>query len=116
VPLRRREVEHVGHEPVDSVGGEASRRIGTHARGIAALIGGDRVIAGRAEGGHLLPPGVARLGIAVEQEHERTIRRSRHLGGELSLGSLDGLEHTQSRAMTDVAKSSMTRYCRFRGG
>jgi hypothetical protein len=92
VSVHCREVEHVGHEPVDAVGGEAGRRSGTHARGIAALIGGDRVIAGRGESGHLLPPRVPRLGIAVKQEHEGSLRRSRHLGGELPFGSADDVD------------------------
>jgi len=96
VPVLRCEVEHVGHEPVDAVGGEAGRRIGTHARGIAALIGGDRVIAGRGESGHLLPPRVPRLGIAVKQEHEGSLRRSRHLGGELPFGSADGVDQLRA--------------------
>ena len=96
VPVRRREVEHVGDKPVDVVGGEAGGRIGAYARGIAPLVGGHRAIAGRPEGGHLLPPRVARLGIAVKQEHERSLRRSRHLGGELSLGSANGVDHLRA--------------------
>ena len=115
VAARRGEIEHVGDEPIDAVRSKP-RRIRTDARRVAALIWGDRAIARGAEGGHLLAPRMPRLRIPVEEEHERSVDPARALRGEDSLGSLDGVEHAQSRAMTDSAKSSITRHCRLSGG
>src|SRR5215813_5560426 len=115
VAARRGEIQHVGHEPVDTVGGEP-RRIGAHAGRVAALVGSDRAIARGAEGGDLLAPRVPRLRIPVEEEHERSVGGAGALHGEEALGSADGLQHAQSRAMTKSAKSSITRYCRLSGG
>src|SRR5262249_12163544 len=115
VAARRGEIQHVGHQPVDAVGSEA-RRIRADAGRVAALVGSDRAIARGAEGGDLLAPRVAGLRIPVEEEHERSVGGACALRGEEALGSADGLRHPQSRAMTESAKSSITRYCRLSGG
>jgi len=115
VAARRGEIQHVGDEPIDAVGGE-SRRIGADAGRVAALVGSDRAIARDAESGDLLAPRVAGLRIPVEEEHERSVGRACALRGEEALGSADSLQHDQSRAMTESAKSSITRYCRLSGG
>src|SRR5262249_17255509 len=115
VAARRGEIQHVGNEPIDAVGSEP-RRIGSDAGRVAALIWGDRAIARGAEGGNLLAPRMPRLRIPVEAQPERSVDPARALRGESSLGSLDGVEHAQSRDMTKSAKSSITRYCRLSGG
>src|SRR6266542_2032253 len=81
-----------------------------------ALVGGYGAVARGPERGHLPPPGVARLRIAVQQEHQWAVEWPRDLGREGALGRPDRVEHAQSRDITRSAKSSMTRYCRFRGG
>ncbi len=116
VAVRRREVEHVGDEAIDAISREARRRIGAHAGGVAALVGGYGAVARGPERGHLPPPGVARLRIAVQQEHQWAVEWPRDLGREGALGRPDRVEHAQSRDITRSAKSSMTRYCRFRDG
>ncbi len=63
------------HQP-DDVSGQVQHRVGLGIVGAAgpavtALVGRDRVVAGRRERRELMTPGVPGLGKAVQQQHER---------------------------------------------
>ena len=87
------QVEDVLDQPVDRVGVEALGRIRPHPGGVAPLVGRDRAIAGRPQGGDLVAPRVPRLWIAVEQEDQRAARGACGVGGEGAFGRCERRYH-----------------------
>ncbi len=87
-------VEHVLDQPVDAVGGQAPGRVRPHAGGVAALVRGHRAVAGRAQRGNLVPPGVARLRVAVQEQDERAVGGAGDVRGEAAFRRRDHVTHS----------------------
>lgn len=83
---RIRQVEDVLDQPVDTVGAQVAGRVRPHARGVAALVRGDRAIAGGGQRGDLVPPGVAALRVAVQEQDELAAGGAGGVRGEAAFG------------------------------
>ena len=80
----------VVHQAVDVIIGGVVW-VGPRSGGIAALARSNRAITGGGEGGHLRAPAVHGFGEAVQQQHERRVRRAGGEGVEGEAGSYGDL-------------------------
>lgn len=81
---RVRQVEDVLDQPVDAVSVQAPGRVRPHPRRVAALVRGHRAIAGGAQCGDLVPPGVPALRVAVQEQDELAVGGAGGVRGELA--------------------------------
>ncbi len=102
VAFGRHDLDRIGDQFIEGIVGEIGR-IGTRARRIAALVGGDGAIARRRERWQRRAPAMPRFGKPVQQQHERPLGGARDIRGEcqarprLYAGGIEGHRSVRSR-------------------
>jgi len=100
VPQRRDEAERVAHgverAPRPQIGIESGAPAGGAA--IAALVGCDRVKPGLGQRRHDLAPGIGDLGKAVQQQHQRPVRRGIARLENMDVEAIDAADKTGADA------------------